>query len=269
MDGRDKTASDKVARKPIKRRKPNRPQKGQKKRQDQQYYKKNKRKILRQQQKYRKTVSSEENTMREERISHRVAKGVLAARPDPEIIRVITDVIEDIGVDFVEDNVEDGNSTVRSTGLRNQGVEAVGYDYIGTLEGMGATPAGGSSVDKKMQKIIEDNYGWLSDALRRDFPEQFADVKGIITYNDAEDVGMEDEYQDYEVGMWDDNYDIIIVEVGAKLLDTNKVRAYAAVTVGDAQPRYDFLAHEDFDFTDARDLKKKLTKAIRKVGSKL
>jgi len=189
---------------------------------------------------------------------------------------IIEELVEDIGVDAVEDTGEFNGVDVHTYGMRNNRFDAEGILYISQLESSGAGAPGGSQVNSVVQKVIERADKEVYDYLKRKYPTEMDGISfQDMTYDAMEEVGLESEFEDVEVDKFSDD-DYLVVSVGAMLDEepdeyhhgVGKVTAMASVTLGSPGKNI-FFVEESVDFTDERSLKKNLTRALKTVGGKL
>lgn len=159
------------------------------------------------------------------------------------------------------------------------GWEAVGFSRLSHLIGSGEISSL-PGVAKKIAEDIQDNtHNDISDEMKREHPEAFADVD-VVGYHEAVEAGLEREYE-YKEEMWYEE-DSVMFSVGAFYQDMNgtnlrgadKHVCYVWAAVNLEAPyhrrgRMEWHADEEFEFSNERELKAKLSGALRKVTSKM
>jgi hypothetical protein len=195
----------------------------------------------------------------------RIAEGM----GDNEVLKFLEDFMDDDGVDAVDD-AHDGIYNTRSQRYRANAFRVSGVIGMSYPHTSGYPVPGGSSAEKAYDKWVESNYSFLTSHLKRTYPDAFGDLREV-TYQDAEDAGLEQEYEDAETELWSSEDDVIVVNLIGTYDERKKsIELYASVQIGDAT-RAAWAETVTVNVSKAkntRDLRKLLEPALKKLTAK-
>ena len=186
---------------------------------------------------------------------------------DDEIVTLLEKFMDEDGVEAVDDS-HDGIYNTMSESYKEAEFSVSGVIEISYPHTSGYTVPGGSEAEKAYEKLVDSNYRYLYDHLKKRYPDEFGHLSEI-TYDEAEDAGLVHEYEEAESELFSD--DVIVVNLIGTYSDRKEsIELYASVQIGDAT-RAAWAESVNIDVSkvkDARELKKLLSSNLAKLSAK-